>query len=259
MNKALVCVPVYHDFFKYMDKLLPHAEALELKKPFTKIDTNLPKTFHANGLINNEFDELLDPIFLNYLNDEKINIFSFDIGPSSKEVITTNEGHWVADSPVLNPDELIRRAKEKIIIIKQNFNGEVVTENLDYHEGGAYEHVCDPTFITRFIKELDVGLLLDIAHARVSASALGYDVWEYIKKLPLSLVKEIHLSKAYMIDGKVRDSHEVPTQDDFEILRKVLKKTINAKYVVIEYYKDLHEILRATEQLGLVLKENASN
>ena len=53
-----------------------------------------------------------------------------------------------------------------------------------------------PTVLDDFGVVAAVGcdMLLDLAHARVSADILGYDVYDYLLRLPLDRVRELHLS-----------------------------------------------------------------
>ena len=105
-NKINASVPVYHDFFKHEERLVPIADVLEIKKPFTIIDSDKPKIYHTDGLINEEFKELTEDKFLNYLNEQNIEALSFDIGPSALKVKPCSEGYWVAKSEVLSKDKI---------------------------------------------------------------------------------------------------------------------------------------------------------
>jgi len=47
--------------------------------------------------------------------------------------------------------------------------------------------------ITEVLEKTDCGLVLDTGHARVSAAALGMDVRDYARGLPLARVVQVHV------------------------------------------------------------------
>ena len=49
-------------------------------------------------------------------------------------------------------------------LLRNNFDGLIKVENLNYFDTGAYERVCEPEFISIIINELNIELLLDIGH-----------------------------------------------------------------------------------------------
>ncbi len=58
-----------------------------------------------------------------------------------------------------------------------------------------YNDVCvQPDFIREIVEEADVDFLLDISHAYGSATQLDMDVREYISRLPLNRLYEIHIN-----------------------------------------------------------------
>jgi uncharacterized protein (UPF0276 family) len=48
--------------------------------------------------------------------------------------------------------------------------------------------------ITRVVEETGCGLLLDLAHARISAAYLDMDVKTYINELPFTKIREMHIT-----------------------------------------------------------------
>jgi hypothetical protein len=94
---------------------------------------------------------------------------------------------------------------------------------LDYNPTGAYEYVCEPAFITEVLKNTDTYLLLDLAHARVSASAFGIPVEEYIRQLPLEMVRQIHLNRPGWDNGRMVDSHLDLQEEDYQLLVDTLQ------------------------------------
>jgi NDP-sugar pyrophosphorylase family protein len=77
--------------------------------------------------------------------------------------------------------------------------------------------------------------LLDLAHAEISAKNLGYkNAKDYIEKLSLDRVLEIHLAKPGERAGLPLDSHEEIT--DTKLFEFVLNKATNLKAVTLETF-----------------------
>src|SRR5687768_11767181 len=96
---------------------------------------------------------------------------SVHLGFSAAEVMF--EVHMNALSPVLGRDELFANICRNVQTLADAIRVPLILENLDYCPGGAYEHICEPAFIAAVLEQTGAGLLLDLAHARVSASRIG--------------------------------------------------------------------------------------
>jgi uncharacterized protein (UPF0276 family) len=70
----------------------------------------------------------------------------------------------------------------------------LLLENLPLFPNAAHLLICEPDFVSDVLAATGCDLLLDLAHAQVSADILGYDVYDYISRLPLDRVRELHLS-----------------------------------------------------------------
>lgn len=145
------------------------------------------------------------------------------------------DNHSVAESPILLKDEIIKRFTESLNFLSgltEEMGIPLAVENLDYHSGGAYEYVCEPEFINKiFEKKENLYLLLDVAHAEISAVELSEGEPEhrleatrgYLKRLPLERVIEIHINSPIWQDKNPLDMHFPITKIEGELLRDLLK------------------------------------
>lgn len=113
----------------------------------------------------------------------------------------------------------------------------LLIENLDYNLGGAYEYICEPAFIAEVLHQTHVGLLLDLAHARVSASRLGCTITDYLAYLPLDQVKQLHVSGPRWHADVLQDVHETLQDEDYALLSDILTQTTPAA-LTLEYARD---------------------
>ncbi len=109
-----------------------------------------------------------------------------------------------------------------------------------------------PGFIARVLEATGCGLLLDVAHARVTAAAMGCDVHGYLEQLPLARVVEVHVSGPRMVQGRLRDVHEALLAEDYDLLEWVLGRAA-PRVVTLEYSREpgpLREQLLRLRGLG---------
>jgi hypothetical protein len=128
-------------------------------------------------------------------------------------------------------DRLIRN----IIMVQEKIRIPLLLENSPYYSWHWYYRMsCEPEFIAGICESGDCGLLLDIAHARISASYFKIDVVDYLRNLPLSRVKEIHMSGVLEAPIGIWDSHTVLHECDYRLLEFILNQT-KPEIVTIEY------------------------
>jgi uncharacterized protein len=160
---------------------------------------------------------------------------SLHLGFSAEEV--SFAGHMLPRSTVLDRETCRERFLGALNIVRDGIGVPLLLENLDYCPEGAYEHVCEPDFIAEILNELDCGLLLDLAHARVSADWLGYDIEDYLDALPLERVMQIHLSGPRHVGDHLDDSHYELTSEDYGLTGWLLERC-DPEVVLLEYTRD---------------------
>ena len=228
---------------------VPGVQALEFKKQQPILDYSGPLFFHSGkGIIDEDFIDYFDNL-LPYLNENKFQHFSFDLGPATPKY-KIEDYYYVADSRVLSSDEILKMTGERIAYVKKSFKGIVAMENLNYFPTSAYDHVCDPSFFSRVIRETDTYMILDIAHAMVSSQNLGIRPETYFSECPLDRVIEIHLSAHGIVNNKWRDMHERPNPETYKILEYIQSRLDGEPYLIIEFYKDFSELVDIYREVG---------
>lgn len=180
----------------------------------------------------------------------KAPFFSIHIGFSAAKVQFKNG--MQALSPTLERGELLQRMVENVKELNSILEVPLLLENLDYVPAAAYEYICEASFIKDLLEETDTYLLLDLAHAQVTASRFAISIGDYLSALPLNKVKQIHVSGPRTQDGILYDAHEPMLRRDYELLTSVLKKT-NPWVITLEYKKDEGETLNMLEQIQSII------
>lgn len=133
----------------------------------------------------------------------------------------------------------------------------VLIENL-YDLGNRFVGLSyDPSFIAEVLNRSNCRLLLDLAHARIASLKSGYPLRQYINMLPVSKVREVHITgvrsarrlrkdlvKACTTYSQIKSSrfleHVAMTRQDFRTLSWLLKRKNevvldNNSIVALEY------------------------
>jgi uncharacterized protein (UPF0276 family) len=132
------------------------------------------------------------------------------------------------------------RMNSFIKLWKDKIDGDLLIENVPYSQ--YYEknnpkiikHSVSPKLITELCQENEIGLILDIAHAKVAASGLCIPLRDYLRALPLEKVKEIHAVGTKKTDVGLRDNHLEMDEEDYETLEYILNET-KPEVVTLEY------------------------
>jgi uncharacterized protein (UPF0276 family) len=137
--------------------------------------------------------------------------------------------------------EMVKERMGKVLKLwKENLDIDILIENVpytSYYENNSpkiIKHSVSPKLINEVCTENEVGLLLDIAHAKVAASGLGMSIEDYLTELPLERVKEIHAVGTRKTENGLRDNHLEMDEDDYKILEFALIIT-NPEIVTLEY------------------------
>lgn len=103
----------------------------------------------------------------------------------------------------------------------------VLVENLIYRgeDRGLLRAGVAPEVLTEVIESTGCGFLLDVSHARITATTLGIDPWRYIDSLPVHALQELHVTGVHVLDGGLRD--HLPFQsEDWEFVEGVVARVM---------------------------------
>ncbi len=150
--------------------------------------------------------------------------FSTGIGASAEPQAHRNGPYREAD-----PDQLQSRETVVENIVKHGrrlsewLGMPLLLENFNYHPTNAYEYICEPALFSSLIEQIGCGVLLDLAHARISAHNMGWsDPRQYLEALPLQKIREVHVTRPGWEGSQMVDMHQPLQEDDFELLGWVL-------------------------------------
>lgn len=168
-------------------------------------------------------------------------IKDFDV-QTIEELLNLTETPGISLHPTLKyPDpsrdqkELVDTIKNNIRFLKQRYAylDFISVENVD---SAGYGCLIDPDVICEMIYDTGCYFLLDVSHAVCASRYIGEDVREYIHKLPLDRVYEIHLNGWIIKDGGIM-CHTKINEEGYALLEELLKNC-KPEIITIEYGRD---------------------
>ena len=150
---------------------------------------------------------------------------------------------WRVPRP--DPERATRRLIRQVVHLARAIQAPVLLENTPPFPFEGYDFEAQPERITEVLERTGCGFVLDTGHARISAAVLGMDVHDYVKRLPLDRVLQVHISGPRVRDGRLVDAHEPLQEVDYALLDFLLARTC-PQVVTLEYTRE-REALR--EQL----------
>jgi uncharacterized protein (UPF0276 family) len=162
---------------------------------------------------------------------------STGIGASAEPQSHTTEYWRGAPASALQPRDrclanIVRNGRQ----LKNWLGIPLLLENFNYHPTNAYEYICDPDTFSHLIEEIGCDVLLDLAHAQISAFNMHWpSVHEYLAALPLDKVREVHINRPYNDRGRqLLDRHLPIAEADASLLSWTLERMPNVEAITLE-------------------------
>lgn len=138
---------------------------------------------------------------------------------------------------VHSPDHLVERMIVRIRKLKHKMLLPIILENMPALPALDTQIESTPETISRILQETGCDMLLDLGHARIAAAHRKIDVKEYLGQLPLSSVRQIHVSGIREQNSIFFDAHETLQEEDYALLEWTLERTL-PEIVTLEYFQE---------------------
>jgi uncharacterized protein (UPF0276 family) len=179
--------------------------------------------------------------------------FSDHISLTEEEV---EVGHLM---PVQFSEVVLNNITTKVKMMKQLTSKPFLLENITYYYPIPGSEYSEDEFITRILEQSDCGMLLDLNNLYINAKNLSYDPYEFLHKIPLERVVEIHLAGGSFKEGMLVDTHANPIRDEVWKLLDYTCKVAPFKGVIIERdanLKDFNDLIDEVKIAKNILAKN---
>lgn len=159
----------------------------------------------------------------------------------------------------MDAQAMLSTAVHNADFVRRSFpNVPLMVENNNHLGTDAYDVVTDAAFIAKLAAAADVGILLDVAHARITAANTGVSEEAYLSALPLERAWQIHLSRHGRCAGLATDTHDMLEDDDWEYFTALSARILNLRFATVEFYRDAPRLLTQIERLRSALATHYS-
>lgn len=138
-------------------------------------------------------------------------------------------------TPLSFNDEAVAVAARNIRLVARELEQPFAVENISYYFSSPRSTMTEAEFLTRVVEEADCYILLDLTNVVNNAVNNSYDAEDFLNRIPLERVLQIHLAGGYWQDGVLLDTHSHPVPSDvLELLRRSAPRMPGLKAVMIE-------------------------
>lgn len=164
-------------------------------------------------------------------------------------VINETNCHWFSDHisltkiedievghlmPISFNEENIELIVSKVKSLTKRISKPFLLENITYYYKIPNLSMEEEDFITQILNRADCGMLLDLNNLYLNSLNHNYDPHEFLKKLPLDRVVEIHLAGSSYKENMHVDTHANYISKEVWSLFDYVAKTVPFRGVVIE-------------------------
>ena len=254
----LIATPISHLFEneQYGEEISNVSDCLEVRQ--RSLDSELPKQwlFHIDIDITLKWDdETRDYLQQAFIKKPELKLATFQATRCCQDEKIGN-GMFQLSGQVYSEHELLEHAKDNTRWLRKVLSNDVKLglENNNYYPSPAYDIVTDGNFITKLVTQNNLYLLLDIAHAMVTAHNRQITYQDYIASLPLDNLIQLHICQPLLIAGKMaHDAHDEPNTEMMNEVIRLIKEFSQIKYLTVEFYKDKDILVRSLNSLKIRL------
>ena len=135
--------------------------------------------------------------------------------------------------------------------VRRRIKAPLILENITYSVAYPFNEMDEAEFLVKILERTDCGMLLDLTNMYINSVNHDYDPVEFLNRIPLERVVQIHFAGGHWFKGVLVDSHAFPTHPEVWPLMQALMKRTAVKGVVLERDENLPpfpELLEEMEQ-----------
>lgn len=172
-----------------------------------------------------------------------------------KELAALVKPHWISDHlcfssfsnsyyhdliPLPYTGEVAKFVAKKINAIQDFFEVPFLIENISSYLNYNISEMSESEFLNEVISETNAGVLLDVNNIYVNSYNHEFDPYDFIDKINLNKVRQIHLAGFKKMDGYLVDTHSNPVhQSVLNLFKYTLSKAEHKIPVCLEWDEDI--------------------
>ena len=145
--------------------------------------------------------------------------------------------------PLPLTEEALDHVAARVDAVQARLGRTILIENVSSYFEYADSTIPEPEFLAALARRTGCGVLLDVNNVYVSAANHGFDAIDYVERIPVDAVRELHLAghvrKPCPGGAMLIDSHSEPVCADVWSLYAVALRRFGALPTLIEWDSDL--------------------
>jgi uncharacterized protein len=118
-----------------------------------------------------------------------------------------------------------RHVAERAATVQRLAQRPLLLENITYKFSIGTE-LDEAEYIAEILEQADCGMLLDINNLYTNSISHGYDPLEFLDRIPMHRVRQLHLAGGRWIDGVLEDSHDTPVRSEvWQLAREAVSRS----------------------------------
>jgi uncharacterized protein len=220
----------------------------ELREAFTLIPHGLSLSLGSAEGFNRPYFEKLKPL-----------IRAIDPPWWSEHISFTQSGGVEIGhlAPVPFNREGLNVLCENIGRVQEEVEVPLILENITYGVELPWNDMAEADFLTELLERQNCGLLLDVTNLYVNSITHRYDPLEFLARLPLERVVQLHFVGVESKEGKLIDNHARATNSEiWDLLEEVCRRA-PVKGAILERdqnfppFKEIREELQHAREIGV--------
>jgi uncharacterized protein (UPF0276 family) len=137
--------------------------------------------------------------------------------------------------PIPYTHRLARNTAERIRFVRDFLEVPICVENITSYVEFVDSEMSEPEFLSEVCDMADCGILLDVNNVYVSSQNHEFDPFEYVRRIPLDRVGQIHIAGHTVCDGYILDTHEGAVADPVWALFDYVAGKIGPTNILLEW------------------------
>jgi uncharacterized protein len=151
--------------------------------------------------------------------------------------------------------EAVDHVAKRVGKLKTKIKRPFLLENPSYYVEMPGAQMGEAEFITNVLEKADCGLMLDVNNVYVNSRNHGYDAQEFIRKLPLHRVAQIHMAGHKDNGTTLVDTHEGPIIDPvWKLYEFTIEQIGRPVSTLIEWDTNVPPLARVLEEASIADK-----
>jgi uncharacterized protein len=142
-------------------------------------------------------------------------------------------------------EDILALVAERVQFVQEQIPGPFLLENNVSYIDIPDQDMTEPEFLCQLTAQTGCGLLLDVHNLVVNATNHGFDAHEFVGKLDLTRVCEVHVAGGSELAGMYADSHSGPAPDAvWRLLEDVVAGAPNLCGITFEFHESYYPLLK---------------